>query len=468
MATIEKRGDSFRIIVSGGYTADGKQIRERMTWTPPEGMSGDKALKEALKQAALFEDKIRQGHVVDSKMKLETFINEKYLPDYAERYLKRSTRAGYKRIIKGIITALGHMKLCDIRPTHINTFYGNLQEEGMRQKTTATSKGDLTKVREASGLSKQKLADLAGVSISVIIAAERGNNISLASAEKIAKALEAKTPKLFNISKDPTPLSDRTVLSYHRVLSGIMSKAVKWEYINFNPCVKTEHPTDPQTEAPYLEENEARRFLLLLQNEPIQWRTPISFDLFSGLRRGELVGLKWDDVDLDRQLLQVRQTFNYQPGYGAYEDTTKSHASKRPMKLSRAAVLLLAEYRAWQDGRRELLGDAWENVDNRIFTTNTGRAILPGRMTNYVTDFIKRTDLPHITLHSLRHTYASLLISDSVPITVISHQLGHSKPSTTTNFYGHLIASAEAKAQDTIDSRFEDIVAPPKSRASGA
>lgn len=150
MATIEKRGDSFRIIVSGGYTADGKQIRERMTWTPPEGMSGDKALKEAQKQAALFEDKIRQGRVVDSKMKLETFINEKYLPDYAERYLKRSTRAGYKRIINGIIAALGHMRLCDIRPTHINTFYGNLQEEGMRQKTTATAKGDLTKVREAA------------------------------------------------------------------------------------------------------------------------------------------------------------------------------------------------------------------------------------------------------------------------------------------------------------------------------
>lgn len=468
MATIEKRGDSYRIIVSSGYTAKGKQIRERMTWTPPEGMPPEKAKKEAEKQAVLFEDKVRQGRVVDSRIKLQTFIEEKYMPDYMELYLKRSTRAGYKKLIKGINEALGHMKLCDIRPAHINEFYRNLQEEGMRQHATATAKESLQAARVSAGKSKSSLADLAGVSISVVITAERGEKISYASAQKLAAALGAKVSALFELSRDPTPLSARTVLSYHRVLSGIMTKAVQWGYINFNPCANSEHPSDPKTEAPYLDEDDARLLLTRLQDEPIQWRALVAFDLFSGLRRGELVGLKWRDVDLDAQVLQVRQTFNYQPGYGAYEDTTKSHASRRPMKISRAAVMLLREYKEWQDAQRELLGDAWEDTEGRVFTTDVGRTLRPGRVTNWVSDFIRRCGIPDATLHSLRHTYASLLISDGVPVTVISHQLGHSQTSTTTNIYAHVIASAEAKAQETIDSRFEEYIESPKRQATGA
>ena len=467
MATIEKRGDSYRIVVSGGYTAKGKQVRERMTWTPPAGMSEEKALKEVKRQAVLFEERVKRGRVVDSKIKLETFIQEKYIPDYVELYLKRSTRAGYKRIIKGIIDALGHMKLCDIRPAHINAFYRNLQEEGMRQRTVAIAKKTFPKARADASLSKNRLANLAGVTYGVIMAAERGDHIAPSSADKLAAALGVKTSALFDLSHDPTPLSDRTVLSYHRVLSGIMTKAVQWEYINYNPCSHSEHPTDPKTEAPYLDEEDARLLLAKLQDEPILWRTLLTLDLFSGLRRGELLGLKWSDVDLDAQLLQVRQTFNYQVGYGSYEDTTKTRSSRRPMRLSRSAVMLLRSYKDWQDNQRELMGDAWEDTENRIFTTEAGRPILPNRLTRWATNFMRRSGFPDVTLHSLRHTYASLMISDGVPLTVISHQLGHSQTSTTADIYSHVIASAEAKAQETIDLRFSESLDPPKSKVSG-
>ena len=271
MATVEKSGNSYRIVVSGGYTAKGKQVRERMTWTPPEGMSEDKARKEAQRQAVLFEERVKRGRVVDSKIKLETFIEEKYIPDYVELYLKRSTRAGYKRIIRGIIDALGHMKLCDIRPAHINAFYRNLQEDGMRQRTVATAKKTFSEAR--AGLSKNRLANLAGVTYGVVMAAERGDRIALSSADKLAAALEVKTSALFDLSHDPTPLSDRTVLSYHRVLSGIMTKAVQWEYISYNPCSHSEHPTDPKTEAPYFDVDFAHKLSSLwAKKEPSLFR----------------------------------------------------------------------------------------------------------------------------------------------------------------------------------------------------
>ena len=194
----------------------------------------------------------------------------------------------------------------------------------------------------------------------------RENSISLAlyvrrprglpGTEKIADAYEVKAGKLFEVQKDMEPLSQRTVLHHHRVLSVILSKAVQWGYINSNPAERAEKPKVKRCESAYLEEDDVRRMLDLLQYEPIMWRTVITFDLFSGLRRGELLGLEWRDVDLDNQLLKVERTFNYTPGIGNYEGSTKTESSQRPLKLSRSAVLLLLEYKAWQDEQREKLG----------------------------------------------------------------------------------------------------------------
>lgn len=328
----------------------------------------------------------------------------------------------------------------------------------MRRTSTAQSKIDLGAYREGEGLSARRLAEMAGVSHGVVIAAERGQKISTESAEKIADAFGVKAGKLFEVYRDMEPLSQRTVLHYHRVLSVILAKAVQWGYINNNPAERAEKPKVKRKESPYLEEDEVRRMLDLLQHEPIMWRTVITFDLFSGLRRGELLGLKWGNVDLDSQLLKVERTFNYTPGIGNYEGTTKTDSSQRPMKLSRSAVLLLLEYKAWQDEQRDKLGDAWKNDADRVFTTEFGTPIQPSRLTKWFRDFIDRSGLPHVTVHSLRHTYASLLISDGVPLTVVSHQLGHSQTSTTANIYAHVIAAAEAKAQETIDNRFENYV----------
>lgn len=185
----------------------------------------------------------------------------------------------------------------------------------------------------------------------------------------------------------------------------------------------------------------------------------ITFDLLSGLRRAEFLGLRWSDVDLDKQLLYIRQTWNYLPTEGCYADTPKTATSERPLRISRTAILLLLEYKQWQDTQRELLGDAWRDTDGRIFTTEEGKPLFPDTVTNWFTDFVKRTGLPKVTIHSLRHTYASLMIADGTPLVVVSHKLGHAQTSTTANIYAHVIAEAEAKADQTFD-RFGDLIAP--------
>ena len=165
-----------------------------------------------------------------------------------------------------------------------------------------------------------------------------------------------------------------------------------------------------------MDEADARKLLTLLQNEPIRYRAPITFDLLSGLRRGELLGLRWTDIDFDSETITIAQTSGYVAGTGIYVDTPKNKTSSRPLKLSRTAFMLLEEYRAWQNTQRELCGDRWSDKDRRIFTNEEG-----------------------------------------APLVVVSRRLGHAQVSTTANIYAHVIASADEKAAQ-ITEKFSDVL----------
>jgi len=268
-----------------------------------------------------------------------------------------------------------------------------------------------------------------------------------------------KADAFFTFHKNMAPLEAGTIHVYHRVLSSVLTKAVKLGYISNNPASRVDLPSIAYRKAAYLDEPDARRLLQLLWDEPIKWRAIVTFDLLSGLRRGELLGLCWQDVDFDNKIITVSQTSNYLPRKGLYTDTPKTSSSSRPVRISQSALLLLLEYRQWQDAQKDSLGDAWEDKDGRIFTSDTGAPIFPDSVTKWFGSFVKRSGLPKVSVHSLRHTYASLMIADGAPLVVVSHQLGHAQTSTTANIYAHVIASAEAKSTQTFD-RFTDIIEP--------
>lgn len=374
-------------------------------------------------------------------------------------YLKPKTFATYTENLSRINQAIGHIRLCDLRTDHINSFYQNLQESGIRSRTTAVCKIDLqaqigTQRRALTAFSKR-----AGVSRATINQALADKPINKESADAIDQAVKMKTSKVFALTTHSDPLAPASVISYHRTLSSILGRAVKWGYIQINPADAAEKLSLGPQEAPYLEETDARRLLELLQAEPIRWRAIITFDLLSGLRRQEFLGLRWQDVNLDQHTITIKQTSNYLPGKGVYVSTTKTASSARPLLISTEAVMMLLEYQRWQDEQRAQLGDAWEDQDGRVFTTDTGAPIFPDSVTQWFSKFIARSGMPKVTVHSLRHTYAALMIADGVPLVVVSKQLGHAQTSTTANIYAHAIASAQAKAMQTLD-RFNDLVVP--------
>ena len=389
MATSTKRGNSYKITSSCRYDISGKQIRQHMTWTPRPGMTERQIEKELDRQKKLFDEQVKNDQTRNGNIRFQHFA-EQYLREYVQLRLKAKTAWDYQQKLERINRAIGHIKLKDLKPAHINSFYAILQEDGMHTQ----------------------------------------------SGEK---------------------LSQRTVHAYHRVLSAALSKAVKWEYISENPAKRAAPPPLGKPKTTYLDEPDARRLLELLHNEPIRWRTMITFDLLSGLRRGELLGLRWCDIDAESQTIVINQTSNYVPGRGVYIDTPKNDTSNRPLHLTKSVFILLEEYKAWQDNQRDICGDAWRDKDGRVFTAEDGAPVFPDSITQWFSKFVKRVGLPKVTVHSLRHTYASLMIAEDVSLVVVSNQLGHANPSTTANIYAHAIASAKAKAAQTLD-KFADVV----------
>ena len=277
-------------------------------------------------------------------------------------------------------------------------------------------------------------------------------NIEEASAQKIAATLNVLPGELFEAAGGERTLSGKTILHYHRLISTIMQTAVKWQVIVSNPCDRVDPPKTPQKTAEYLDAEQAVRLLELLRERevPIQYRTAVTVLLFTGMRRGELLGLKWSDVDFEKQMVSISRSSLYLPGKGVFEDETKTDTSNRVIKIPHTAAEALHVFRKWQIKERLLLGENW-NYTDYIFTTRDGAPMHPDTLSGWFHDFIQKTDLPQIHLHSLRHTNATINIANGVAITTVAGLLGHANATTTAKIYAHSIKSAQAAATDLIE-----------------
>lgn len=451
MATVTRRGKSFSIRVSCGYDIAGKQIIKSMTWKPAPDMTDAQAEKEADRQAVLFEEKCRTGQVLQGTVRFADFA-EIWLRDYAEKQLRATTLTNYKaHLSRRIIPALGHIRMDKLQPHHLIQFYNNLTEDGMKDVSTMRCvPDDLINHMKEQGFTRTECAKRASVAPVTLRTACQGKNISADCAARIADALGLPVGALFVAADISRSLDAATIRKIHAIISSILSTAVKWQVIFSNPCDRVQPPKVTRKHAVYLDERQAAHLLELLEKEDLQHRVMITLLLFSGLRRGELCGLEWSDIDFDNHLVHVRRSSLYLPEHGVFEDETKNFTSERVIKLPTSVLLLLRKYYTWQQSERLKIGDQWQDC-NRLFTQWNGAPIHPDTISGWFSGFIAKTDLPPIHLHSLRHTNATLQIAGGVPITTVAQRLGHATPDTTAKVYAHAIKTANEAAAAILD-----------------
>ena len=451
MATATERNGAFQIVSSAGYNMDGKQIRKTMTWKPAPGMTKKQIEKELERQKYMFDERVKKGIFLDSSTKFAEFA-ERWFTEYAEQQLKPKTIAHYRALIPRINQSIGHIPLDKLQPLHLQAFYNELRKEGIRRDQRAQSKIDLTAIRKEQKLTKVKLSAAASLGVTTIDAAELGKAISQESAKAICNALGLHYDEAFETIGKST-LSDKTIRSHHALISSILERAVKWNILINNPAKRVEAPRMERKTPSFLEEDEARRLLDALDKEDEQKQTMVMLLLLFGMRRGELLGLKWQDIDFERETITINQTIQYLPEKGVFESTTKTTTSQRTVKAASYTLQMLRRHQAWQAAERLKAGDRWTD-HGYLFTRYNGDPMQPDYFTSWFKAFVRRNDLPEdIHVHSLRHTSASFLIADGTALTTIAQRLGHANAGTTAKIYAHAIQSAGAAAAEALEDK---------------
>ena len=456
MAWIEKRegkkGVTYRISVSDGVDENGKQIIRSMKWKPDPDMTPrqtEKALQRAMTE---FETKVQQGFQVD---------NDKTFAEYAEYVIKLKERTGkkprtterYRELMPRINAAIGHKKLVDLRPQHLNMFYANLAEEGIRIGTErATLNIDGRAWLKEHRISLSEVSRRSTLCRSTTAQFLDGKPVTLETAKKIAEVMSSKPAQLYTVTRDDSPLSNKTILEHHRLISTILAQAEKELLIPYNPAARATPPKAPRREPDYYQPEEVNRILDKLETAPIKWKACTYLLIDTGCRRAEIAGLKWSDIDLDDGIVTIRRNLHYSSKLGIYEGPTKNEKG-RVLRIAPETVAVLRQHQAEQEKQREAVGDRWEET-GFVFTKEYGQPMNPDSITDWLNKFSLADDLPHIHPHAFRHTAASTMIASGVDIVTTAGELGHN-PATTEMYYAHVINEAKARAGSVRSSVFD-------------
>jgi len=244
------------------------------------------------------------------------------------------------------------------------------------------------------------------------------------------------------------PLSKKTILEHHRLISSMLHKAVYWQLIPFNPAERVQPPRASRAKRKFYDDEQCKILLNnlnTLQENEFKYKVAIILDVFTGARLGELMGLEWNDIDFKNKEIAINKASQYLPEKGIYTKEPKTSSSYRNVSIPDSVIEMLEEYKLWYDNQKELCGEFWHD-SNRLFVQDNGKPMHPDTVSKWFGKFIKKIGLPVINFHGIRHTNASLLVAQNVDIAVISARLGHAQISTTLDFYVHPLLSHNRKA----------------------
>ena len=386
--SIEKRGDSYRLVCVVGYNLQGRPIKKSKTVHCSK--------KEAKIELAKFFADVQKGMYVEGKSLKFTDFVEIWKRDYGSKELAPSTYKRYCRMLETrILPYFGHFYINKIKPTDIMQFYDLLSR-------------DTQLVRKKSNNGKKTLK----------------------------------------------PLSGKTILEHHRLLRAMLHKAIYWQLLVSNPAERVQAPKAMKPKRRYYDDEQCK---ILLENltelgeEQIKYKVAIILTIFTGVRLGELMGLEWQDVDFKTGIVSINRSSQYLADKGVFTKTPKTESSIREVAIPDFVVSLLEEYKLWYDEQKSFYGELWTN-SNRLFVQADGKPMHPSTISKWFVKYVAQIGLPVINFHGLRHTNATLLISQNIDVAVVAARLGHAQITTTFNFYVHPIISHNRNAGNVLQN----------------
>ena len=249
-------------------------------------------------------------------------------------------------------------------------------------------------------------------------------------------------------------VSANTVIHYHAIIHRALKYAVKTDLIDVNPADKVERPRKDRFTASFYDGNEVNRLFQAARGTPLE--LPVMLAAFYGLRRSEVVGLKWDAIDFENKTIAIRHTVTACTEKGrrieVAADTTKTASSRRTLPLVPAFQTKLAALKEQQEKNRILCGRSYcTDYLGYVLVDAMGNRLKLSYISTAFPALLKRNGLRPIHFHDLRHSCASLLLKNGVPMKQIQEWLGHSDFSTTANIYAHLDAGSKLTSAQAME-----------------
>ena len=422
MASIQKRGDGYSIRVCVGRDVYGKQIWKTTTFTPPAGLTPKKRQKAVEVFAVEFEQKCRNGKLLDGeKITLKDFI-ERWRSERAEQELQPGTLDKYNDAINHfILPALGHLKLTEIKPHSINKFLVDLTRDGCRHDG------------KPGGYSKGTIHKISNVLSSILRTATEWEVIERNPCDPVRVKAEDTADKIKFFTPQQT--------------------AVFLDYIEHPFTIRTRgHSRVDDTGKPYTVGDYTSTKEL-----PTQLKVLFTLAIYSGLRKGEILALKWEDVDFENNTVAVTKAAAMVKGEQIVK-VPKTRNSYRVVSIPHSVTEKLRKLQLEQTRYRLSVGDYWQG-EGWIFTQDNGRMMnystpyksLQDILSHYNADKAESDKLPMIPFHGLRHTTATLQIAAGTDVRTVSSIMGHRETSTTMNIYAHNLKTAEQEAVNRVE-----------------
>lgn len=396
---------SYEIRVSRGYDPVTRRALKpyATTWKVPDGWSKNRIERELNKVTAEFEAACKRGEILTREERKAQAIDrvEQAKREQAEQERKPTFTRYIELYIK---------EKAAFAPGTLENYRAALQ-------------------RAAAVFGDMKMADITNLTVKQYI-----------------NDLQANGKNQFN----GKPLAHKTILKHYIALHALFENAVENEVIEVSPMQKMKRPKPRKDETPkeaiVYTESEVSYIIECLNKEPLKWKALVMFAIDSGCRRGEIVGLKWSEIDFKTGKVNICRNAQYTSGKGTYISTPKNRKN-RVIYLNRPVLAVLAEWK-----RQQALLHFGQGIplNGFCFTQDNGEMMNPQAPTAYLSRFGKKYNLPGIHPHALRHTMATLSIANGADIVSVSEKLGHAEPSITLNVYSHANEEAQRRANEAL------------------
>jgi integrase len=263
--------------------------------------------------------------------------------------------------------------------------------------------------------------------------------------------------KLQKPKPDGAGLAPRTIGHVHRLLHRVFGHAVKWGMVTINPVAAAEPPRVQRTEITILTPDQIKSVLQALRGRRLYGVALTG--LATGMRRGEIVALRWGDVDLDSGKIRVERSLE-QTNAGLAFKEPKTKAGRRIVAIPSSVAAELRNHWREQQEQRLALGMGKSGAEDLVFPRWDGNPWPPDRLSSTWAKTVSTLKLPKVTFHALRHTHASQLIAAGLDVVAVSRRIGHSNPTVTLTVYAHLFGNTDERAAAAVEDALAGALGP--------